>query len=114
MAPTAMKTVPSGSVEWFIKGAFWVGGIVGGGYSGISVEMVVLVRLGMGGRVPCDVVEEEPRPGRVGMGLDDDTDVVVRWDVVWVAPVVVVWDVCWAVVVVGVSGVSVVVSSSSF
>lgn len=37
IAPTAMKTVPSGRVEWFMKGALRVGGIVGGGYVGTSV-----------------------------------------------------------------------------
>lgn len=42
MAPTQMKTVPSGSDEWFMKGAFCVGGTVGGGYSGIPI----LVRVG--------------------------------------------------------------------
>jgi hypothetical protein len=41
IAPTAMKTVPSGRVEWFMKGALRVGGIVGGGYVGISVLTVL-------------------------------------------------------------------------
>jgi hypothetical protein len=34
MAPTAMKTVPSGALECCMKGAFLVGGTVGGGYVG--------------------------------------------------------------------------------
>lgn len=42
MAPTQIKTVPSGSDEWFMKGAFCVGGTVGAGYSG----MPILVRVG--------------------------------------------------------------------
>jgi len=62
MAPTAMKTVPSGRVEWFMKGAFAVGGTVGGGKLGISV-FSVLLREGRPGRgggagpvvVVCDV-----------------------------------------------------------
>lgn len=36
MAPTAMKTVPSGALECFMKGAFLVGGTVGAGYVGIG------------------------------------------------------------------------------
>lgn len=40
MAPTAMKTVPSGSVDRFMKGASWVGGTVGGGYVGMAVFAV--------------------------------------------------------------------------
>lgn len=80
IAPTAMNTVPSGSVEWFMKGALWVGGTVGGGYSGISVS-AVLETLGM--FVGTTRREEEvvvvvvlPRPGSVGRGLDvvDDED----------------------------------------
>ena len=31
IAPTQMKTVPSGRVEWFMNGALCVGGTVGGG-----------------------------------------------------------------------------------
>jgi hypothetical protein len=51
IAPTAMKTVPSGRVEWFMKGALRVGGIDGGGYVGISV-LTVFVTDGMSvGRV---------------------------------------------------------------
>lgn len=36
MAPTAMKTVPSGALECFMKGAFLVGGTVGAGYVGMG------------------------------------------------------------------------------
>ncbi len=90
MAPTAMKTVPSGRVEWFMKGALWVGGIVGAGYSGIAVS-TVLERLGMpvfslGG----PEVVLELRPGIFVRDVEDDEDdedVVVR--------AVVVVDVCF-------------------
>jgi hypothetical protein len=68
MAPTAMKTVPSGRVEWFMKGALRVGGMVGGGYAGISV-LTVLERVGKSvGRTTVGVV-------------DDDRDDTVRDDV---------------------------------
>ncbi len=111
MAPTAMKTVPSGRVEWFMKGALWVGGIVGAGYSGIA-ESTVLERVGMpvaslGG--PAVVLEL--RPGILTLDVEDeDEDDVVRAVVVvdvcfcgsglvvvtWRAVVVVL--VCWVVV----------------
>ena len=41
MAPTAMKTVPSGRVECRINGARWVGGTAGGGYVGMLRSAVL-------------------------------------------------------------------------
>ncbi len=55
MAPTAMKTVPSGRVEWFMNGALWVGGMVGAGYSGMLVS-TVLERLGIPGILVAEPV----------------------------------------------------------
>jgi hypothetical protein len=52
IAPTAMKTVPSGKVEWFMNGAFAVGGIVGGGNVPISV-LTVLLSVGRPGTAPA-------------------------------------------------------------
>src|SRR5687767_1782940 len=40
MAPTAMKTVPSGAEECFIKGALMVGGTAAAGYVGIPKPRV--------------------------------------------------------------------------
>lgn len=61
MAPTAIKTVPSGKVEWFMNGAFAVGGTVGGGNVPISVSSVLLSvgRPGKAGTGPpgADVVD---------------------------------------------------------
>jgi len=88
MAPTAMKTVPSGRVEWFMKGALWVGGIVGAGYSGTAVS-TVLETLGMpvfslGGPAVVVVL----RPGMFVREVEDededDEDDVVRGVVVLV------------------------------
>jgi hypothetical protein len=79
MAPTAMKTVPSGRVEWFMKGALRVGGMVGGGYAGISV-LTVLERVGKSvGRTTVGVLVL--RPGSGGALVDDDRDDTVRDDV---------------------------------
>jgi hypothetical protein len=41
MAPTAMKTVPSGKLDCCMNGAFFVGGTVGAGYSGIWFPIFV-------------------------------------------------------------------------
>jgi len=68
IAPTAIKTVPSGRVEWFIKGASAVGGTVGGGKFGISVLSVpvsVGKPLSGGGGGPVVPV------GRLGSVKDD-------------------------------------------
>jgi hypothetical protein len=115
MAPTAMKTVPSGKVEWFMNGAFAVGGTVGGGNVPISV-LSVLLSVGRPGKPPAgrcvfvDCVVGCPIGGRdAGVFVDR---VVVRvfvfaelggagggdGDVRWV-PVLVVWVVPPVVVV---------------
>jgi hypothetical protein len=55
IAPTAIKTVPSGAVECCMKGASLVGGTVAAGYVGIPYP---LVRVGRsdGGEPPCVLV----------------------------------------------------------
>jgi hypothetical protein len=44
MAPTAMKTVPSGALECCMKGAFLVGGTLGAGYVGMAPPLVSVGR----------------------------------------------------------------------
>ena len=114
MEPTAMKTVPSGRVEWFMKGALCVGGMVGAGYSGTLVS-TVLESEGRPGSLPIEV-ELLLRPGSGGVvvgvvdvegdEVEDDgfsssfelVDSVVGGGC-WRGVVVV--RVCWGVVVVG-------------
>lgn len=92
MAPTAMKTVPSGRVEWFMKGALLVGGIPGGGWVGITpretvgilgrmLSVVEVLRPGSGGRVLGDEDDEDSSvsvvdSGGVGVGRVFDVGVV--------------------------------------
>jgi hypothetical protein len=71
IAPTAMKTVPSGRVEWFMKGALRVGGIDGGGYVGISV-LTVFEAFGMS--VGTVRVVEVLSCGSVRGSADDEGD----------------------------------------
>jgi hypothetical protein len=98
-----MKTVPLGSVEWFMKGALRVGGIAGGGYV-LTAGSAELARVGMpvmGGRLILLV--EVLNCGRVAGPRDveddfeDDVEVSLSFsEVDWVvvaarAVVVVVW-----------------------
>lgn len=71
MAPTAMKTVPSGALECCMKGASLVGGTVGAGYVGIAVTLVK--------------VGSPVRPASV---FPSEMDVIVDW----ISSVVVVED----------------------
>jgi len=78
--------VPSGRVEWFIKGALRVGGIAGGGYVGIVVS-TVLERLGISvGRTT--EVELVLKPGSVGRGPVDVEEGGAVDDVFWSCVVV--------------------------
>lgn len=61
MAPTAMKTVPSGRVEWFMKGACCVSGTAGGGYVGMGAAPG---RLSEGRSLMAATVLGCPRGGR--------------------------------------------------
>jgi hypothetical protein len=118
-----MKTVPSGRVEWFMKGALRVGGMVGAGYSGILVS-TVLVAVGMPvcmDRLPVDVLLLRAGSGGAELEADDVDDFDVSeldssafWVDVWRAVVVCagVVLVVRAVVVVGFC-LAVVVASSS-
>lgn len=75
MAPTAMKTVPSGRVERFMKGASWTGGGDGGGYVGTVLSTVFESVGSPVGLVPGPrVVVVDFSPGRsVGLvELDSD------------------------------------------
>lgn len=62
IAPTQMKTVPSGSVDCLMKGALATGGGDGGGYVGIELS-TVLERVGSPVRSDSDCVVVV-RPGR--------------------------------------------------
>lgn len=63
IAPTAMKTVPSGRFDVCIKGAFWVGGTVAAGYVGTAVlAVLVLLKVGM-----SESIDSEELVERVGM-----------------------------------------------
>ena len=95
IAPTAMKTVPSGRVELFMNGAFSVGGTAGGGYVGMPV-CAVLDKVGSPVSLPVLVGLAFPPPVMVGMA---EVGVVVLFPVlvsVMVFP--------WVVVVVPVEG----------
>lgn len=59
MAPTAMKTVPSGALECCMKGAFLVGGTVGGGYVGTFAPGFVSVGRPVGPESSPPLDEEE-------------------------------------------------------
>jgi hypothetical protein len=118
-----MKTVPSGSVETCMKGAFCVGGTLGAGYVGIAVspapEGVLIV--GMSEFTPESLVDVD----RLGMSLvavsaDVDVDVDVEdspslaevWPMVGIASVAVAVAVLSPVVVASAEAAAEVVSSS--
>jgi hypothetical protein len=63
IAPTQMKTVPSGRVDCLMKGALAVGGGEGGGYVG-TVLSTVLERVGNPVRRASDCVVVVLSPGR--------------------------------------------------
>ncbi len=66
IAPTAMKTVPSGRVDCCMKGAFCVGGTAGGGYVGMLLS-TVLDRVGR--PVNLSVCEGPLVPEMVGIDV---------------------------------------------
>lgn len=88
MAPTQMKTVPSGRVERFIKGALFTGGGEGAGYVGTELS-TVFERVGMSpesvGCLPAEVVLVVLSWGRAEVDVVFCGDVVV---VVWPLAVV--------------------------
>jgi hypothetical protein len=104
MAPTAINTVPSGSCEWFIKGAFDVGGTEAAGYDGIDVP-AVLESVGR----PVKLVD----PPELAPVITDvaDVDVDVLEPVMVEVPVVV--DVVLALVVVDLDVVVVVAADAA-